>query len=36
VRERLIQRIIMWSKMEDDHALLAEVRRFGARLERHG
>ena len=34
LRERLIQRIIAWSKMEDDSALLSEVRRFGARLEK--
>lgn len=34
LRERLIQRIIAWSKMEDDSALLSEVRRFGTRLEK--
>jgi hypothetical protein len=34
MRERLIQRIIAWSKMDDDAALLSEVRRFGARLEK--
>jgi hypothetical protein len=34
LRERLIQRIIAWSKMEDDSALVSEVRRFGARLEK--
>jgi len=33
-RERLIQRILMWSKMDDDTAIACQVRRFGAQLEK--
>lgn len=33
-QEQLVQRIMRWSKIEDDGDLANEVRQFGARLER--